>query len=163
MEVAMTSICSAGDCGSFFSAKGAARTAEQGWGCGRGIGDVGVRVYRLEENEEGRDLSWLSRYFPPVIPYENPPVTSAPKSAGNSAGNGRISCSGRVVVKMPVCITLFTHTPHFLLPKLLIPLLKMAPKGRAKVHQPPTRFSLRLAAPKTRHLGTRPDHHALRQ
>ncbi|MED6165174.1 hypothetical protein PIB30_097077, partial [Stylosanthes scabra] len=43
-----------------FSAKGAARTAEQGWGCGREIGDVGVRVYRLKENEEGRDLSWLS-------------------------------------------------------------------------------------------------------
>ncbi|MED6165217.1 hypothetical protein PIB30_097475 [Stylosanthes scabra] len=43
-----------------FSTKGAARKAEQGWGCGREIGDVGVRVYRLEENEEGRDLSWLS-------------------------------------------------------------------------------------------------------
>ncbi|MED6137201.1 hypothetical protein PIB30_062871 [Stylosanthes scabra] len=44
----------------------------------------------------------------------------------------------------------FTHTLHYSLPNLLISLLKMAPKGKAKVHQPPTRFSLRLAALKTR-------------
>ncbi|MED6151705.1 hypothetical protein PIB30_084928 [Stylosanthes scabra] len=71
---------------------------------------------------------------------------------------GTHPCARRVVIKTPLCVrircvdhfTLFTHTLHSFLPNLPISLLKMAPKGKAKVHQPPIRFSLRLAALKTR-------------
>ncbi|MED6125846.1 hypothetical protein PIB30_072440, partial [Stylosanthes scabra] len=41
----------------FLSAKGAARTVEQGWGSGRDIGDGGVRVFRWKRMRKEEILS----------------------------------------------------------------------------------------------------------